>query len=436
MSTQTLPVGIDLMRTLDEKHMASSIAFESMHTAAVFVLDGSGLFTPDGGVDRDRVVSLLAGAIVRAPEMSKRLMHSPLGITTPAWVPDDGFDVSDHIVFSPEAQELSPASILRLTGLERPPLRTDRPLWDMTVTPLTGEHRGDVAVGVRLHHVVGDAKWAFNTLTLITDPSPESPAAPPAPATRAPRTPLLVPLHAARAWLAAQPSVAAGWREYWRKPFLKRARRMGGRNIRPLQEWTIRRNGLRAVYLPPTTVTFFSADASAAARVAAKLRGSLNDLLVAAAMRAVDDDDRGIDVLVPVSRRARGDRQVRNHVQMTRAHAEPGTTIAELVPEIRRQVTAFARNLDAEPLPVGRGVGYATIVPWADHVRFLGGAEIKSLTVVPATDRRDELSVFAAAYNGVLTVTVTGRAELDILGCADRVQHTLDGRRAESEEAA
>ena len=39
----------------------------------------------------------------------------------------------------------------------------------MTVTRLND---GDVACGFRLHHVVGDAKWAFDSLTLVTDPDP------------------------------------------------------------------------------------------------------------------------------------------------------------------------------------------------------------------------------------------------------------------------
>ena len=41
-------------------------------------------------------------------------------------------------------------------------------------------------------------------------------------------------------------------------------------------------------------------------------------------MRAVDDDDLGIDVFVPVSRRTKHDRQIRNHVLLTRVHGARG----------------------------------------------------------------------------------------------------------------
>lgn len=438
MTAQGAPVSIELIRTLDEKHMVSSIAFESAHTAALFVVDGTSLSGADGRIDRPRVLAMVASALGRVPEFDKRLMASPLGITTPAWVPADGFEIARNVAFTPDDLEMVPANLLRLAGMDRPPLGLDRPLWDVTVTRLVGHGQdGDIAIGVRMHHVVGDAKWAFETMTLLTDPTPE-PAEPETdaePAGRAPRSALMIPLHAAGSWVRQQPSLRAGWKEYWRKPFIKRARRMGGRNIRPLQEWLIARRNLREVHLPPTTTTYFTVDASRAARMAAKLRGSLNDLLVSASMRAVDDDDRGIDVQVAVSRRRRGDRQVRNHVQMIRVHGAPDVPIDELVSSIRGQVATFARNGRVDEQPLGRSIGYTTIVPWADHVRYFSGSEVKTLTVVPATDHRDELSVFASTYCGVMTVTVTGRAELDIEGAAARLRTALEPRAEEKKVA-
>jgi diacylglycerol O-acyltransferase len=428
MTLQSDTVSMELLRTLDEKHMASSIAFEAAHTAAMFVVDGTSLSTVDGELDVPRVTEMVVSALRRVPEFDKRLMASPLGVTTPAWVPADGFEISRNVVFTPTDLEMVPANLVRLAGMDRPPLALDQPLWDVTVTRLTGgDAEGDVAIGVRMHHVVGDAKWAFETMTLITDPTPDAgtPTSAVGP-TRSPRSSLVIPVHAAGSWIRQQPSVRAAWKEYWRKPFIKRARRMGGRNIRPLQEWLIRRRHLREVHLPPTTTTYFTVDASKAARVAAKLRGSLNDLLVSASMRAVDDDDRGLDVLVAVSRRKRGDRQVRNHVQMIRVHGAPDLPVEQLVPSIRAQVAAFARNGQTEEQPLGRSIGYTTIVPWADHVRYFSGIEVKALTIVPATDRRDELSVFASTYGGVMTVTVCGRAELDIEAAATRLRSALE----------
>lgn len=422
-------VQVELMRILDETHIATSLQFEAMHTAAVLVLEAGPLLLPDGTLDSEKLTGLIARGAQRVPEMRQKLVLSPLGITAPARVPDENFDARRHVHFQEEVMPLEDARLHELTGAHRGVLAWDAPLWDMTFTRLED---GRIALGARLHHSGGDAKWAFETLTRLTDGEPE-----PAPdadddAARAPRGPrarILIPLYAARAWLREQPSVAAGWREYWRKPIVRRAKRMVGRNIRPFKEIVIARRGLRAVHLPPTAHAFFEVDASQTARRAARLRGSLNDLLVAGALRAVDDDARGVDVLVPVSRRSRGDRAIRNHISMTRVHAEPGATVDELVPAIRAHVVAFATGKDVDPAPVGREIGYATVVPWSQETRWFGGARVEELVVLPAGDPRDEFSTFGAVYAGRLFVTVTTRAELDTAAGARRLRAALTGEQ-------
>lgn len=424
------PVEVELMRILDEKHAWTSIAFTAAHVGAVFVVEGAGLLTPDGTLDRPRILAGLDAAVGRLADLTKRMLASPLGLTAPAWVPDEKYDVTRHVTFSDEVAELSGDTLVTLTGLDGPPLPTDRPLWAFTVTRLT---TGEVALAVRLHHVMGDAKWLFETLTLITDENPDAAVSAPVRAkdvARGPRTRWAIPAHAGLAWLREQPSLAAGWHEYWRKPFVKRARRMGGRNIRPVKEWTIRRKNLAAIYLPPTTCTFVTVPLEAATAAATAAGGSVNDLLVASTLRAVDDDDRGLDLWVPVSRREKGDRVVRNHVLMTRVHAEPGATLGEVVKSVRGQIRRFVVGIQGEPLPEGRRIGYATYVPWSSSERYLLGSRITGFVAVPATDRTDELNTFALSYDGVLSVTVSGRAELDVAGSADRIRAMLIGEPA------
>jgi len=363
----------------------------------------------------------------RLAGLVKRLLASPLGLTGSAWVPDDGYDVSRHVLFADAVSELSPHAVVALAGLDGPSLPTDRPLWAYTVTLLS---TGDVALGVRLHHVMGDAKWLFETLTLITDETADAEQGPTVHArdiARAPRTRWAIPVRAGVSWVKEQPSLAAGWHEYWRKPFLKRARRMGGRNIRPIKEWTIRRKDLASVYLPPTRCTSLSLPLETAAAAATALGGSVNDLLVAATMRAVDDDDRGVDLWVPISRREKGDRVVRNHVRMTRVHAEPGTTLGQVVKSVRSQIRRFVVGIEVDQPPAGRKLGYATYVPWSGSTRYLLGSRVKQFVAVPATDRTDELNTFALSYDGVLSVTVSGRAELDIDGSAEKIRRALNG---------
>ena len=426
---------IELVRTLDEQNISSSIAYEVAHTGAVLVMDGEPYTLPDGRLDRERIHAQLRRSLSGIPEFGMRLMHAPLGITTPAWVPDPQFDPALHVRFDEEPVELTGATMRRLAGFGRPVLPIDRPLWDMVFTRL---NTGEIALGARMHHVVGDGQWGFSVMQRLTAEEPSVPdpsAALPDPG-RPPASSFAVPIRALRQFLDRQDSLAGGWHEYWRKPVAKRVKRVGARNTRPLREAWIRRQGLREKFLPPTQPALLEVDASGAARQAARLRGSLNDLLVAATMGAVDDDDRGIDVLVPVSHRRKGaGADVRNHVSMVRAHSEPGQSLAERVGEVRRIARSVVRGEEADA-PEGRLVGYATVMLLAEEPRWFGDAQVSRVAVIPAGDPTSEISVFGTVYAGTLSVTVIGRAELDVDRMAARVRDGLSAASPASVMAA
>lgn len=417
-------VSVELLRILDETHLASNIQYETMHTGCILVLSGGSLRLDDGSLDREKILAGVDRLVRRVPEFRLRVIDSPLGVTAPAWVPAEDFDLRQHVHFPEGTHDLETQRLRWFIDGDRGLLPRDRPLWDFTFTSLT---TGQVAFGARMHHANGDAKWAMERLTELTEASEVSEESPLPVMARPPASRALVPLYAVRTWWRLQPNVSAAWREYWRKPVVKRAKRVVGRNIRPLKEVYATRRNLRASFIPPFTDTFFEIDASATTRRAAKLRGSLNDLIVAAAMCAVDDDRDGIDVMVPVSRRKKGERAIRNHVEMLRAHGTPSAGLPEVVASVRSQVAAFARGLAVEEQPRGRSIGYVTLVPWSREPRFFSGDVVEAFIVLPASDRRDELAVFAAVYGDKITLTVTTRAELDTEGIARRLRSMLEG---------
>lgn len=417
-------VSVELLRILDETHLASNIQYETMHTGCILVLSGGSLRLDDGSLDREKILAGVDRLVRRVPEFRLRVIDSPLGVTAPAWVPAEDFDLRQHVHFPEGTHDLETQRLRWFIDGDRGLLPRDRPLWDFTFTSLT---TGQVAFGARMHHANGDAKWAMERLTELTEASEVSEESSLPVMARPPASRALVPLYAVRTWWRLQPNVSAAWREYWRKPVVKRAKRVVGRNIRPLKEVYATRRNLRASFIPPFTDTFFEIDASATTRRAAKLRGSLNDLIVAAAMCAVDDDRDGIDVMVPVSRRKKGERAIRNHVEMLRAHGTPSAGLPEVVASVRSQVAAFARGLAVEEQPRGRSIGYVTLVPWSREPRFFSGDVVEAFIVLPASDRRDELAVFAAVYGDKITLTVTTRAELDTEGIARRLRSMLEG---------
>ena len=419
-------VHVDLIRTLDEQNIGSSVAFEAMHTGAVLTFDGAPFLLEDGTMDRERILAQLRRALSRVPEFSMKLLRSPLGITTPAWVPDPDFDPRNHVEFFDTPTVLDSTTVRHLAGFGKPVLPLDRPLWDMRFTVLAS---GDIAMGARMHHVVGDGQWGFSVIQRLTaaESEPPDPGVVLQPPGIPPRSALAVPAQALRDFAGKADSFGGLWREYWRKPVVKRAKRVASRNAGFVTEYLIRRRGIREKMLPATRPVIFEVGASPTARQAAKLRGSLNDLIVAAAMGAVDDDDRGIDVLVPVSRRRKGaGGDVRNHVSMARAHSEPGASLAERVASVRQLVRTVARE-EGQPASDGRLVGYATLMPLAEEHRWFGDARVNRVAVIPAGDPRSEISVFATVYAGTLSVTVISREELDVEGIARRVQSALEG---------
>lgn len=417
---------VNVLDTLDEKHISSSLMFEAMHISAVLTMDAGPYRRVDGSIDRDRVVATVRASLVDVPEWRLVLAHAPLGLTAPAWVPDPDFDIERHVYFADEAVEaVEGRTLRRLTWADRGPLPRDRPLWDITFTPLGG---GKLALGARMHHVMGDGAWAFDVVRrlLPTEPRTVSGAETLPPVGRPPRTVLAIPVAAARRFVAGRVSVRDAWREYWRKPLIKRVKRVGGRNIRGLKEIWIRKRNLRATYLPPTRAAVIGVDASRAVRIAAKLRGSLTDLLVSAAMNSVDDDDRGIDVLVPISRRRSGGMDVRNHISMARVHAARGSTLSERVASVSAAMRAALRGSNPAEPANGRLIGYATVMHMSDEPLWFGASAVEDVAILPVGDPRDELSLFGNVYCGRLAVTAISRAELDVDRAADRIRAILE----------
>ncbi|WP_396667310.1 wax ester/triacylglycerol synthase domain-containing protein [Microbacterium sp. R86528] len=426
------PVQIDLMRTLDEQNINSSIAFEAMHTGAVLVMDGAPYLRADGGIDRPKVLEQLARAIDRVPEFHLKLMSSPLGLTTPAWVPDANFALESHVTFDDTPIDLSAATVAQVAGFGEAVLPDDRPLWDVRFTVLT---TGQIALGSRMHHAVGDGEWGFSVIRRFTTVQAEPADAEREVLTlgRAPASSFAIPVHAARELVKSRDSVRGVWHEYWRKPMRKRVKRLAARNARFAKEYWIRRTGLRARMLPRTHLALFDVEVSSTVRRAAKLRGSLTDLLVAAAMGAVDDDDRGVDVLVPVShRRGNAGVDARNHVSMVRAHAEPESDLKTRVAAVRSIVRKIVRGESDDDIAPGRLVGYATLMPLAEQPVWFGEAKVDRVVILPAGDPRSEVSVFGTVYGDTLSVTVVSRLELDVDAMADRVRDALAPASAEA----
>ncbi len=409
----------ELIRTLDEKYVANSIAFEAMIAAAALILDGATLRRTDGAVDIDAIRDRLDALTWHVPAMRQRLVPTPLRATTPAWVPVAELDIAKHVTLHSAVEADDPDLVEILSGRINGPMDPSRPLWDFRVVDLDS---GRVAIVARYHHVIGDALFGLRIGEVVagTEASPLVPAVTDADRVAvgvAPRTGFGILAIAWRAWWRQQDGWRGAWHEYWRKPFVRRLRRWGGRIIRPVKNAVIERSGEASRVIVPRHSRYLELELSPAAKLAYRLGGTIHDLTVAATLRAsamLDPDRETVSLLVPISRRGQSDTNVRNHISVVKVTVPAAASLEELVPAVRAQVQDAVNDPTRRDLGARDWSGYATFMTWGRAPRFFGAAPIETVTGWPAGDPRDDIACLSCAYGTTLTVSVTTRATTDI----------------------
>lgn len=129
-----------------------------------------------GGITVEALRARVGSALAAVPVLTHRLGGAP---ETPEWVRDARFDLNRHVVAAPVDSALDANGLRALAGaLFAQHLDRARPLWQMTVAPLTD---GGSAVIWRLHHALADGttmmRWARMLLWDDPDSFPASPAA-------------------------------------------------------------------------------------------------------------------------------------------------------------------------------------------------------------------------------------------------------------------
>src|SRR3954453_14541213 len=103
----------------------------------------------------------------RAPRYRQRLASVPLGISEPAWVDDDDFDLARHVLPASSGDLASVVDAVMSVPLER-----ERPLWELWLAPELED--GSIGLVGKAHHcmVDGIAAVELATISLALDPHP------------------------------------------------------------------------------------------------------------------------------------------------------------------------------------------------------------------------------------------------------------------------
>lgn len=123
----------------------------------------------DGAVDHEKLVTTLRRRLLVHSRFLERIDHTPL--LGPRWVPDEGFDLDEHVHFIALPAPRGDAALRALLGdLMSHPLDMSRPLWDAY---LIEGHAGGSVLFTRIHHCVADGTALMQVLTGLTGATAE-----------------------------------------------------------------------------------------------------------------------------------------------------------------------------------------------------------------------------------------------------------------------
>lgn len=422
----TAPPGphAEFMQIWEEGYVSNHISFENMQTPGVFITDGAGMRTADGAIDRAGVLRYIDATMASHPSFRLRLQRSFLGLTPPAWVPDDRFNLARHVVFVDAPADYETADLRQLAGEDDPVFSLRHPLWRVRVTPLSD---GRVAIGQMFHHAMLDGLSGMRLFSSISQSSADAEIPAPADpfANARPATAIELPWLAFTQWRARQSSLRAAWRSYWSKPLLRRIRRVAARITLPAR-YGAGGAEARAKALPPRHSTFRMMDASTAGRRARELGGTLSDLQASAMIGAWPGKDRIVSIRFPVSFHSTAEPHVRNHVRDMEVTGDADADIATTVSAVHAQIKD---RDDANPYPgvPGLMIGYSTLLPWVSRTRYFCGSEIEAVAPFPASLGTDGLAVAGIMYRGSLFVGGTMPVASDVEATIGRVYELMTG---------
>lgn len=149
-----------------------------LQIGALCRFEGASLRDADGTLRVDDLRAHVGSRLHLLPRFRQRLQPLPFELARPVWVDDTSFDLDRHLRIASLPAPGGAGELRRfLAELLGNPLDDSHPLWELWM--VDGLDDGDVAVILRVHHVVADGlsllEAASALLDLEPDPRPEAP---------------------------------------------------------------------------------------------------------------------------------------------------------------------------------------------------------------------------------------------------------------------
>ena len=158
------------LSALDSSFLALESRFTHMHVAGMGVFEAGPLRTEGGGVDIERIRTLVASKLHLIPRYRQRLGWVPVE-GHPVWVDDERFDITYHVRHASLPRPGSMSQLTTVMGrLVSQQLDRSKPLWEMTV--VEGLEGDRFAVIVKIHHSMIDGIAGVDLMALLLDLQP------------------------------------------------------------------------------------------------------------------------------------------------------------------------------------------------------------------------------------------------------------------------
>jgi diacylglycerol O-acyltransferase len=159
------------LSALDASFLALEDANCHMHIGAAAIFEAGPLRTPEGGIDIDRIQTLMERGMYRIPRYRQKLAHVPL-FGHPVWVDDDRFNLAYHVRHTHLPLPGDDRQLKRLVGrLMSQQLDRGKPLWEMWV--IEGLEGDRLAIVTKVHHCMIDGIGSVELTGSVMRPTPD-----------------------------------------------------------------------------------------------------------------------------------------------------------------------------------------------------------------------------------------------------------------------
>jgi len=167
-----MPGHYERLSSLDNSFLALESRSTHMHVAGIVIFDAGPMRTEAGGIDTDRIRSLVESKLHLIPRYRQRLARVPIE-KHPVWVDDEHFNIEYHVRHYSLPKPGTFDQLRSLIGiLASQQLDRSKPLWELSIVEGLEENR--FAIISKVHHCMIDGIAGVDLMAVLLNLAPSA----------------------------------------------------------------------------------------------------------------------------------------------------------------------------------------------------------------------------------------------------------------------